>query len=87
MATKQNAENTKETSKTSEKDTEPELQGKTYRGPTNCVVNTYCNLCIKYVKKYIFSDLESSLLALERLESGSPEFWPDHSKFEHFSLT
>merc|ERR1739846_290232 len=23
-------------------------------------------------------DLESSLLALERLESTSPEFWPDH---------
>ena len=35
MASKQNAENPKETSKTSEKDTEPELQGKIHSGHTN----------------------------------------------------
>ena len=34
-------------------------------------------LCVKY-----FTDLESSLLALERLDRGSPDLWPDTSKFE-----
>ena len=86
MASKQNAENPKETSKTSEKDTEPELQGKMHKWShkLSCLL-IIITIIIKQ-KTYFISDLESSLLALERLESGSPEFWPDHSKFEHFSL-
>ena len=75
MATKP-TNNAKYGGKSNEKEIEPELQGSIY---DKRIYKKFQSL--SHLHTLFISDLESSLLALERLESGSPEFWPDHSKY------
>ena len=66
------SQNTKNEDPSSTKTNEPELEGtKESNGSVFKSRNIF----------FLLLDLESSLLALERLDRGSPDLWPDTSKF------
>lgn len=57
---------------------EPELEGKKQKFKKKMF------LIILNMSNFNTPDLESSLLALERLDRGSPDLWPDTSKLFSF---
>ena len=63
---------TKNENSSSTKANEPELEGT--KGSNGSVLKRTNSF-------FLLLDLESSLLALERLDRGSPDLWPDTSKF------
>ena len=67
------SQNTKTENSSSTKTNEPELEG---TKESNGSFFKYTNIIF-----FLLLDLESSLLALERLDRGSPDLWPDTSKF------
>jgi hypothetical protein len=72
------SQNTKTENSSSTKTNEPELEG---TKESNGSVFKCTNQCHIKHNFFLLLDLESSLLALERLDRGSPDLWPDTSKF------